>query len=158
MTEALIILAQFIVPLLFLGVAFFIGNFIAKRHDQPLKQRAEQVSHVYCSDLNQFASVNFQARHAMLICADVTLGIDHFRGFLGKLKNIFGGEVKSYQKTLDRARREAMMQLLEQTHAAVHNAIANLRMEFVDISGNANMAQKASMVTILAYGTAYTST
>lgn len=155
MAELWILLIQFAVPLFFLGVAFWVGNLIAKRHEKSLRERSEYVAHVRCSDLNQFE--NPQAQTAILVTAEITMGIDHFRGFLGQLKNIFGGEIKSYQKTLDRARREIIMQLLEKADAAGHNAVANLRLEFVDISGKANATKRASMVTIMGYGTAYSS-
>lgn len=71
------------------------------------------------------------------------------------MKNIFGGEVKSYQATLDRARREAILRIMEEAHANGFQAVANLRIAFVDISGNATMAKKASMVTIQASATGY---
>lgn len=155
METVLILLIQLGLPLLFLGFAFFLGNWVAKRHDLELARRGEKVTHIACSDFSDLRAADPRAAPPALITAEITMGIDHFRGFLGKLKNIIGGEVKSYQKTLDRARREALMQLMEAALAAGHNRIANLRMEFVDISGNANLAKKASMVTILAYGTAW---
>lgn len=148
------ILIVYFFPLLFLAVAFFAGNFIGSRHEKRLAERQKTVSHIRTTDLNRFNNPD-HAILANLFTAEVTLGIDHFRGFLGSLKNIFGGEVRSYQKTLDRARREALMQVVEQAHQAGYNAVANIRLEFVDISGKANMVRRASMVTIIAYGTGY---
>lgn len=146
--------AQFILPLLILVVAFLAGNRIASRHEKQLQIRQEAVAHIRTTDLNRFFEAD-PAVEACLCTAEVTLGIDYFRGFLGRLKNIFGGEVRSYQKTLDRARREAVMKVVEQADQAGYNALANLRLEFVDISGSANMSKRPAMVTILAYGTAY---
>lgn len=157
MADLIIVFIYFGGPLLLLVIAFFAGNGIARRHNQQLEDRQRQVAHIRSTDLKVFIRPETGGPDPALLCAEVTLGIDHFRGFLGKLKNIFGGEVKSYSKTLDRARREAILRVIEQAHAASMNAVANLRVEFVDISGNANMAKKASMVTILAYGTGYCS-
>ncbi len=149
------VLAAYIFPLLILAVAFFSGNVIASRHEKRLSERQQTVAHIRTTDLNRFFKPDHSIQ-ANLCTAEVTLGIDHFRGFLGSLKNIFGGQIRSYQKTLDRARREALMQVIEQAHMTGYNAVANLRLEFVDISGKANMVKRASMVTIIAYGTAYT--
>ncbi|MDF3128018.1 heavy metal-binding domain-containing protein [Kiritimatiellaeota bacterium B1221] len=147
--------AAYIFPLLILAVAFFSGNMIASRHEKSLSARQLILAHIRTTDLNRFFEPDHRIQ-AQLFTAEITLGIDHFRGFLGSLKNIFGGQIRSYQKTLDRARREALMQVIEQSHSAGYNAVANLRLEFVDISGKANMAKRANMVTIIAYGTAYT--
>ncbi|MEX2607417.1 MAG: heavy metal-binding domain-containing protein [Kiritimatiellia bacterium] len=157
MGDLFIVLIYFIGPLFLLVIAFFAGNSIARTHNKRMEERQQVVAHIRSTDLKSYIHPQLGSVTPELLCAEVTLGIDHFRGFLGNLKNIFGGEVKSYQKTLDRARREAILQVIELAHAAGMNAVANLRVEFVDISGNANMAKKASMVTILAYGTGYCS-
>jgi uncharacterized protein YbjQ (UPF0145 family) len=155
--ELIIALFYFVGPLFLLGFAYFMGNAIARKHEKSLQERHQTVAHIRSTDLKRYVRPQSGGIPPALFCAEVTLGIDHFRGFLGKLKNIFGGDVKSYQKTLDRARREAILRVIEQVHAAGMNAVANLRVDFVDISGNATRANKASMVTILAYGTGYCS-
>ncbi|MGA0369354.1 MAG: YbjQ family protein, partial [Kiritimatiellia bacterium] len=127
----------------------------ASRHEQSLAEREKAVGHIRTTDLSLFFHPSPAGSPARLFTAEVTLGIDHFRGYLGSLKNIFGGEIRSYQKTLDRARREALMRVVEQAHAEGYNAIANVRLEFVDVSGSANMAKRPAMVSILASGTAY---
>lgn len=149
------LIIDMLLPLLILAVAFFAGNVISSRHDKQLRERQQQVGHIRTTDLNRFYKPD-SGIQAQMFTAEVTLGIDHFRGFLGSLKCIFGGQIRSYQKTLDRARREALMQVVEQAAATGYNAVANLRLEFVDISGKANMVKRASMVTIIAYGTGYT--
>ncbi|MCC5849836.1 MAG: heavy metal-binding domain-containing protein [Verrucomicrobia bacterium] len=157
MSHLLLFLVYFVVPLLLLVIAFFGGNAIALNHNKRLEARQQLVDHIRITDLKGYIRPQPGRCTPGLFCAEITLGIDHFRGFLGKLKNILGGEVKSYEKTLDRARREAILQVMEQAHAAGMNAVTNLRLEFVDISGNANRAKKAAMVTIMAYGTGYCS-
>lgn len=156
MLETLIFLLFYILlPAAFLLAAMFAGNYIASRHEADLRRRSATVAHIRATDTRMMLDAKAGANPAAIVTSEVTLGIDHFRGFLGKLKNIFGGEVRSYQTTLDRARREAVTRILEQAHAKGFNAVANLRVDFADIGGNATMAQKAAMVSILAVGTAY---
>jgi uncharacterized protein YbjQ (UPF0145 family) len=140
-----------------LGLAFFAGNRIARRHETLMAKRQQALGNIQISDTAVYLNPDLSAPTPMMLHSEVTLGIDHFRGFLGNLKNIFGGEVKSYQATLDRARREAILQIQEQAAAHGHNAVANLRIAYVDVSGNATMTKKASMVTIQASGTGYRS-
>lgn len=156
MFETLFFLLFYIfLPVLLLLGAMFAGNFIAARHEADLRKRNATVAHIRATDTRMMLDAKAGVSPATLVTSEVTLGIDHFRGFLGKLKNIFGGEVRSYQTTLDRARREAVTRIMEQAHAKGFNAVANLRVDFADIGGNATMTQKAAMVTILAVGTAY---
>ena len=144
-------------PLLMLGLAFFAGNAIAKRHEKDMDERNSALSHMQVSDISTYFNPDTTKTPPLLLHSEVTLGIDHFRGFLGNLKNIFGGEVRSYQATLDRARREAILRIKEEAHTHGFNAIANLRVAFVDVSGNATLKKKASMVTIQASATGYLS-
>jgi len=144
-------------PLLLLGLAFFAGNAIAKRHENDMAERQKTVAHMDLSDIASFRKPKISGPPPLLLNSEVTLGIDHFRGFLGNLKNIFGGEVKSYQATLDRARKEAILRIQEQALAEGCNAVANLRVAFVDVSGNTTLKKKASMVTIQASATGYRS-
>lgn len=154
--EAILIFMLYIgLPALGLVGAFFAGNWIASRHEADLAARAKAVASIRMTDMKRLIDPVIGPCPPTLMTSEVVIGIDHFRGFLGKLKNIFGGEVRSYQSTLDRARREVIMRLLEQAHAHGYNALANLRVDFVDISGNAMMAQKASSVSIIASATAH---
>ena len=142
-------------PAIMLLLALTVGNWITARHEADLARRQPAVAHIRTTDLRVLMDAVPGARPPMLLTSEVTMGIDHFRGFLGKLKNIFGGEVRSYQAALDRARREVVMRLLEQAHALGYNALANLRIDFADISGNATRVKKASAVSILASATAH---
>lgn len=155
MEAAILFILYAVIPALGLLGAFFAGNWITGRHEADLAQRSQTVAGIRITDMKRMLDPTHGPQPPTLVVSEVTLGIDHFRGFLGKLKNIFGGEVRSYQATLDRARREVITRLLEQAHAEGFNAIANLRIDFVDISGNATLAQKASAVSIIASGTAH---
>lgn len=155
MGELIFLILYFGGPVLLLGLAFFAGNWIAKKHEKDMSLRLQAVAQITLTDLSSFQHPNPSGIPPQLLMAEVCLGIDHFRGFLGNLKNIFGGEVKSYQATLDRARREAILRILEEAHAKGFQAVANLRIGFADISGNTTRAKKASMVTIQASATGY---
>jgi len=144
-----------IIPVALLLVAMLVGRAITSRHEADLARRQAVVAHIRTTDIRVMLDPVPGDHPPMLVTSEVCLGIDHFRGFLGNLKNIFGGEVRSYAATLDRARREVIMRLLEEAHRHGYNALANLRIEFADISGNATAARKATSVSILAAATAH---
>jgi uncharacterized protein YbjQ (UPF0145 family) len=70
---------------------------------------------------------------------------------------MFVGEVRSFETLQTRARREAVLRLMEQAHAEGYNAIANLRLESADIGGNVITNRKSRMIvtSMIASGTAY---
>ena len=51
-----------------------------------------------------------ESAHERLVC-------DYLKNFLSRIRNIFGGEMKSYRTLMVRARREALLRIVEQ---AVH--------------------------------------
>lgn len=146
----------YIVPVFLLLFTWGAGNAIARRHEKHMARRNPHVAHIRTTDIRKMIDRTPGRLPCGLVTSEVSLGIDHFRGFLGQLKNLFGGEVRSYQATLDRARREAILRLKEQALHMNCNAIANVRVDFADISGNSTAGNKASIVSITASGTAYT--
>jgi uncharacterized protein YbjQ (UPF0145 family) len=95
-----------------------------------------------------------QSPPCMLI-GETVIATDYFKSFLAKLRNIFGGEVKSYQTLLVRARRESLLRILVQAQEQGYNAVCNVRYENADVGGNSRMKKGSAMVCILASGTAY---
>ena len=85
-----------------------------------------------------------------LVTGEVVVSIDYFKRFLASLRNIFGGEVKSYASLLDRGRREAILRMKEQCRDA--DLIMNLRVETSSVSQGGK--KKMGSVEVIAYGTA----
>ena len=142
-------------PVLLLLFAWVVGAWMAARHEADLAQREPAVAHILIHDTGRFDGAVAGPHPPVMVIGEVTLGVDHFRGFLGQWKSLFGGQVRSYQMVLDRARREVLMRLLEQTHSLGFNAVANVRIDSVDISGSALTRRKAADVSVLATATAY---
>ena len=89
-----------------------------------------------------------------MFVGEAVIATDYLKSFLAKFRNLFGGEIKSYQSLLDRARRESLLRILEQARADGYNAICNVRFATADIGGNSAMRRVAT-VAILASATAY---
>lgn len=68
------------------------------------------------------------------------------RDFMAGLKNIFGGELKSYTELLNESRDEATQRMMEQARQMGANAVLNVRYSTSSVAAGA--------AEIFAYGTA----
>jgi len=87
----------------------------------------------------------------------VAAATDYLKIFLASLRGILGGEIASYRSLMTRARREAVLRLIEQAQAKGYNALSNLRLHGADVGGSA-LRTGTAMVCILASATAYHAT
>ena len=86
--------------------------------------------------------------HYGLVCGSTVRSKNAFKDFGASLKNIFGGELKSYTKLLDETRQEAVDRMTEQARSLGANAIVNVRFATSDVAAGA--------AEIYVYGTAVT--
>ena len=88
-----------------------------------------------------------------LVAGCIVVSIDYFKRILAALRNIFGGNLSSYDPLVDRARREAVLRMKEQCPGA--SQIFNVRIETSSIFKTSKKGSVGS-VEVLAYGTAVT--
>lgn len=147
-------MAEIGILLCLLALGFFVGRYTERKHFRNLKQRERQMSDMMVTQLKSFPGADLNAPAACLVVEEVVIATDYFKSFLARLRNIFGGEVKSYQSLLARARSEATLRIQEQARRQGYNAICNVRYETADVGGNSTM-RKVAMAAIIASGTAY---
>lgn len=156
--EALIGIAIWVVPtLFFIFLGLGVGTWTEKRHFRNLNDREQQASGMVESQSKLFIepySVSGGQAPPMLICAETAVASDYFKNFLSAFRKFFGGEMRSYNSLMERARRETLMRLKEQARAGGYNAICNVRLEPADVGGTMNK-KAAVMVCILGSATAY---
>ena len=90
--------------------------------------------------------VNFQ-----LVTANVVMSPSWVQLFIGGIVSLFGGEINTFTKVVDWARREAKQRLREQVAEAGFDDVINMRLETTLLTKN---REKSAGVEILAYGTA----
>ena len=154
MPQLIILFLVIVFPVMLLAFAWIVGRVTAARHEADLSRRQTAVAHILVHDTGRLVDAVPGPNPPAMITSELTLGIDHFRGFLGQWKSLFGGDVRSYQVVFDRARREVMTRLLEQALARRYNAVANVRIDFADIGGSSTAPRKAAQVSVMAAGTA----
>lgn len=105
-------------------------------------------------DAGRQPPTRISVRPASIVMSEVTVASDYLKTFTAKLRNLVGGEVRSFESLMERARREAILRLVEQAEQGGYNALCNVRLDTVDIGGNIGK-RGAAMVSIVATATAY---
>lgn len=153
MDSTWIILLKTAWPLLLLLLAFIVGNILEKRHYASILQREAELAHIVVV-ASRFAPDEFGGQ--FLVRGSVVVSSDYFRRMLAGFRQIFGGNVKSYESLLDRGRREALLRMKEQAAAQGGNAVFNVKIETSSLSQADKGSGALGTIEVLAYGTAGT--
>ncbi len=149
MTEVLISLAV-VVGLLALGLIF--GQFNERRHFADIARR-EQVHAAFPLTDVEVTPPGMRAAGGMLVTGGVVIASDYMKTFLSSLRMIVGGEMRAYEKMMNRARREARLRMVEQARARGATAVINVRFETSQI-GATSRQTPMPISEVLCYGTA----
>jgi len=138
-----------IIILILLG--YFFGQRAEKKHYQSILSREKQwLKRPAHSNKHVLGRHNQKISRSHLVIGNVVISVDYFKRVLAALRNIFGGNVRSYETLIDRARREAVLRLNESCPEA--DQIINLRLETSSIFKGER--KQTGSVEVLAYGTA----
>ncbi len=145
------VLIQIIVPLFFVLVCMLIGKGIELHHFKKLRLREQQLSGIIVTNLKTIPP-RYENAQPILVMGSAVIATDYFKVFAAGLRTLFGGEMKSYVTLMERARREAMLRMLEQAAQQGASAVWNIRYETTTTQGQ--QKKKPGGVEVLAYGTA----
>ena len=146
-------------PVFFLALGWFVGRHRERSHIESLNQREAALHDMLVTQLMSFPHATQGDLPPRIMIAETVIASDYLKTFLAGLRNLVGGEVRSFESLLVRARREATLRILEEARSNGYNAICNLRMETADIGGNTATSGGGNkgmvMAAILATATAY---
>ena len=89
-----------------------------------------------------------------LVMASVVMGPSWIQIVIGGILSLFGGEINTFTKIVDWARREAKQRLREQVANKGFDDVINMRIETTVMSKTKGRKDKTTGVEILVYGTA----
>ena len=138
-------------PFLIIVVALLVGRALENRHFKSIREREATYSS-YPAVPTQSWDFETPVIDSRLVAASVVVSLDHFKRILAGFRNFFGGNIRSYESLLDRARREAILRLKEQ--ASDCHIIVNLRLVTSNIASIQYKNKGTSGVEVLAFGTA----
>ena len=130
------------------------GRAAERGHFRSLKRRERELAHIVVTDLKTFPGGADPAKRGELVMGEAVIATDYLKTFLAQLRKILGGELRSYESLMTRARREALVRLKWRANTKGYNAICNVRLQSADIGGMSG-ARGAVMVEVFAWGTAY---
>ncbi len=147
------VVIQFLVPLVLLVGAYFVGTRIERSHFQKLVAR-ENASRRFLTVTFPYVPPDREVVATDLVTGTVVISVDYFKRFIAGLRMIFGGRITSYEPLLDRARREAVMRLKERAFKSGFHAVTNLRLETSRLASSRGNNKGTAAVEIFAFGTA----
>lgn len=137
--------------LLAIPIFLLIGKGMELHHFRRLAEREQAFKDIVLTNLRTIPP-QLENRQAFLVVGSAVIATDYFKVFAAGLRTIFGGEIKSYVTLMERARREAVLRMLDQAVSQGAGIVWNVRYETSTIQGN--QRNKPGGVEIIAYGTA----
>lgn len=141
-------------------IGFTAGRIAERKHFKSLEEREAKHADMLVSDFRSFpglepGSSGAQAG-AVMVSGAAVISSDYFKTFIAAIKKVIGGELRTYETLLTRARREAIVRMLDEAKNAGFDAVCNIRLDGYDIGGASKGTKKPVVsVTVLASGTAY---
>ena len=153
--EGLVPLLNLAIPGVLLLVGLIVGRARERSHLRSLERRERDLADMLVTDIKTFPGGLDASRGAALVMGEAVIATDYLKTFLASLRKLVGGELHSYESLMTRARREAILRMLDDARRQGYNAVCNLRLDCADIGGMTG-ARGAAMVEVFATGTAYT--
>ncbi len=153
--EMLNLIVQFGLPLVVLVVAYVIGAYLERRHFRSIREREKSLQGF---PVTTFAAMpaSWRVGTSRLVSGSVVVSLDYFKRVIAGLRAIVGGRIKTYEPLLDRARREAVLRMLEEARGAGFDAVINVRLETSRLANSSGDGNGTAGVEMLAFGTAVT--
>lgn len=142
---------QLLIPLFFLIAGLIIGKGIELHHFHKLDDEEQLYRDVIVTNLKTIPQ-QFADAKPFLVMGSAVIATDYFKVFAAKLRTLFGGEMKSYVSLMERARRQAVLRMMQQAKQQGARIIWNVRYETTCTGGQ--QRKKAGGVEVLVYGTA----
>lgn len=151
--EGLVLLIQLGFPFFLLIVTYLIGSTVERRHLADLRAREEAYRRFPVITFSSLPT-GWTPRSTAMVHGSVVISIDYFKRFLAALRALVGGRIRAYEPLLDRARREAVLRMIEDARRRGFDAIINVRLETSRIANARRDGKSTAGVEMLAFGTA----
>ena len=145
---------QFLFLIILVCLGYIGGTIAEKRHYRSIAIREKQFLELPAVTINKMIEKDAKIKSVEMVQGSAVISIDYFKRILAALINLFGGEVKSYESLVDRARREATLRMKENAPNA--DIILNTRIETATIGRDANRRKSIGSIEAIAYGTSVT--
>lgn len=129
------------------------GSYFEKKHLKYLGLAESELADIVMTNLKKPVGIVDVEVGSSIVGGQVVIANDALKSFLASFRSVFGGEMKGYERLMDRARREATVRMLTQAREYGYNAVCNIRVDFSCISSGGGNTTGA--VEVLVTATAY---
>jgi uncharacterized protein YbjQ (UPF0145 family) len=127
-------------------LGWLVATWFERRHLKSLNQREIPLQSIRLSTSKKVSSC--EPEGVTLLIGSVVVAHDYFRTLIIFLRNIIGGNIKPYERLVQRGRREALIRLKEEAELRDIDQIVNVRFTTNSVSGRFLHA-----IEMVAYGT-----
>jgi len=142
-------MVSFLTFIVLITVGIIFGR--ANEHNHLKRLQADEMEMSHIKVLNIKTMPPNLSQGGALVVGNVVIAVDYFKVFTSNIRMFFGGRLNSYETLIDRARREAIVQMQKDAENLGADAIYNARVEFSKVG---QQPQRAGGVELFAYGTA----
>ena len=133
--------------------AWIFGGILERRHLKNLRLLESGSRGVLAVTIEDLPS-DWHVESCELVMGNVVISQDYFKRFAASIKGIFGGNIRTFEPLLERARREALIRMKGVAHARGYDTVINVRIETATLAGARRDGKGTAGVEILAFGTA----
>ena len=142
---------ELIIFLTLMALGYGVGTLAEKMHYRSIRKREKTVLAVPLVTMRSIPYPAQRIQSVRITHGSAVISVDYFKRILAKLRNVFGGRVKSYESLIDRARREALLRMRAEAPDA--DIFVNVRIETSAV-GKFTNKKNVTCLEALAYGTA----
>jgi uncharacterized protein YbjQ (UPF0145 family) len=143
---------EVVVTAVLLALGFVSGRTIEHLHLQELARRERRQRRLPVLSTARVPA-DWRVEEAMLLTGSVVISLDYWKRFAASIRQIFGGNVRSFETLFVRARREALLRLKEAAAAKGCDALIGVRLESAELANQWANGKGTAGVELIAIGT-----
>jgi uncharacterized protein YbjQ (UPF0145 family) len=143
---------QLLVTAFLLVLGFVSGKTIEHFHRQDLAKRERRQRRLPALTTTRLPA-DWRVEDAMLLTGTVVVSLDYWKRFAAGIRQIFGGNVRSFESLFERARREALLRLKEAAAAKGCDVVIGVRLESAELANQGANGKGTAGVELIAIGT-----
>jgi uncharacterized protein YbjQ (UPF0145 family) len=147
------IILQVAVPAVLFVATYFSGRAMETRHDRLLSAGEDRNEDMIVMTIEDYPS-EWQVERVNVVIGSVVVSHDYYRRVVGVLRKVVGGRLKVYEPLLARARREALLRMMNNARAQGFHHVVNVRLETARLANSRRGGKGTAGVEVVAYGTA----
>ena len=144
-------MVDLLIVLAFIALGYSAGTLMEKHHYRSIINRERAYRYLPAITSKDLSYAEGKIVSTKLVFGSAVISVDYFKRILAGLRNIFGGNVRSYESLIDRARRESLLRMKEMAKDA--SVVVNVRIETSAI-GKTFRKNNVACLEAVAYGTA----